>query len=108
MANLFMAVVWAVLAGVLFAWQAYSPDQRGLTLGNSQVSIGWLALVLAGYNLVRWWSTRMLKRSKRMLQASSAADKSGDSGGGRGGQQITDPQFSLKPEPEDKDILPRA
>jgi len=92
MAHLFMAIFWALVAAAFFLWRVYSPDERGMSLPYSNFSVGWLALVLVAYNLVRWWSRRMIERSRRSQQ---------DVGRRRGAQSpaqagaITDPQLQF-------------
>jgi hypothetical protein len=58
MLHLFMAALWLIAGAALLAWQAAHPEARGMTIWGSNVSLGWVALVLALYNLARWWSMR--------------------------------------------------
>jgi hypothetical protein len=68
MPNLFMALFWLVLAGLLLAWHAAHPENAALRIGGSGPSLGWVALVLALYNFVRWWSQRAYARQRRLLE----------------------------------------
>src|SRR5438105_1456386 len=58
MLNLMMAGCWILIGGLLLVWQGLHPENRALTILGTGISIGWLAFVLALYNLVRWWSGR--------------------------------------------------
>jgi len=52
--NLFIALFWLVLGlGLIFI-----PGFDAWRIRGSDLSIGWLAIVLAGYNLLRWWLVR--------------------------------------------------
>jgi hypothetical protein len=69
--NLYMAVFWAFLGGTIL----FMDDQAGrgrwaLPLNTeSPVSVGWLAWVLAFYNLIRWWVSRNMEANRRLLAA---------------------------------------
>jgi hypothetical protein len=68
--NLFFALAW-LLAGVgILVWQ-YTTHAQSLFIwiGDTPVSAGWFALVLAVYNVVRWWSVRAYRK-----QAKAATD----------------------------------
>ncbi len=67
MVNLFMAVLWLILAGAAFVWQYLHPGDRAFTLFGSGNSFGWLGIVLALYNLARWWSSRASARSRKAM-----------------------------------------
>jgi hypothetical protein len=56
--NLFLAVIWLAVAGMLFALPWFNPHARPWNVPNTQLSVGWFALCLCCYNLVRWWTTR--------------------------------------------------
>jgi hypothetical protein len=62
MLNLVMAVFWLVVGGLLLGWQWLHPENRRLTIFGTGISIGWLALLLALYDLVRWRQERRLTR----------------------------------------------
>ena len=53
--NLVFALVWLV-AGAIFLLQAWLDGKE-----NSEL-IGWLALGMFGYNMVRWWYVRSASR----------------------------------------------
>jgi hypothetical protein len=62
--NLILAVVWLVLAAVLLALD-YSSGKPVATIRGTNLSLGWLLLVLGLYNLARWWSIRSVERARR-------------------------------------------
>jgi hypothetical protein len=76
MANirLILAAVWLVLGIALLAgpWLSGDPAARP-PFGESATTAGWVALLLALYNLVRWWSARSYARQRRAEQ--EAADR---------------------------------
>jgi len=58
MVNLILAAVWALAAAMIFALPLLNQDMGPWLIPGTQVSMGWFALVLCAYNLVRWWTTR--------------------------------------------------
>jgi hypothetical protein len=65
MLNLILAVFWLCLAVGIFVYQSLLPadDRRALLLmvqvpGFPPFSAGWLALLLTGWNVFRWWLRR--------------------------------------------------
>lgn len=73
--NLILALVWLVVGVGILAWQYLAPDDpRALRLiihiGDiPPFSAGWVALLLAAYNVVRWWLRRMYLEQVRTLRA---------------------------------------
>jgi uncharacterized membrane protein len=60
--NLIFAVGWLVAAAAIFL----SRDERlGVHFGGVPLSSGWVAIVLALYNLARWWSIRSSRRQRQ-------------------------------------------
>jgi hypothetical protein len=60
--NLFIALFWLVLGlGLIFI-----PGFDAWRIRGTDLSIGWLAIGLAGYNLLRWWLTRRSQHSRFM------------------------------------------
>jgi hypothetical protein len=59
--NLILALFWLML-GVLLLLDPYVGAKADpgwfIRIGKSQVPVGWLCLLLALYNSVRWWMTR--------------------------------------------------
>jgi hypothetical protein len=71
--NLVLAGLWLVVAGGVFTWQALTGDARlTFRLGESPVSLGWLAVFLSGYNLLRWWVQRSARVRRGLLQEMEA------------------------------------
>jgi hypothetical protein len=72
MINLVMAVLWAIAGVLLLGWQLSRPEFGRPTLWSSDLLPGWVALLLALYNLVRWWS--VLSKPGRTFDATSRSD----------------------------------
>jgi hypothetical protein len=66
--NLILAILWLGFGGWLltlrYAWQQQQVQLRFFVIDTSL--IGWLALVLAAYNLVRWYSQWQAERTNRL------------------------------------------
>lgn len=69
MLNLVLAVIWLVVAAAIFV---SGNDHLFIRLGTAQFSSGWLAVGLALWNLVRWWSTRSYRRARQAEQEALA------------------------------------
>jgi hypothetical protein len=63
--SLILAAFWVVMAVVAFSYD--------LRIWGINIPAGWLALVLAGYNLVRWWARR--SAGQRAREAEQAAQR---------------------------------
>src|SRR5205807_2892594 len=61
---LIMAAFWFVAGLLLIVWQWLHPEHAFFTIWGSGVSFGWFAMVLALYNLVRWYSVRSNARQR--------------------------------------------
>jgi len=68
--NLFLAGIWLVLGLGLILYDQAQPG-RGATfkIGDTNVSLGWLALALAGYNVIRWWARRMTRQARQQHES---------------------------------------
>ena len=64
--NLLLAVVWLAVGVLLLVWQWYDPNAPSRSILNTGISWGWLALLLALYNLVRWWAGRSAAAERRL------------------------------------------
>lgn len=62
--SLILAAFWVVMAVLCFTYD--------LRLWGVNISAGWLALVLAGYNLVRWWARRSASQRARELEQAAS------------------------------------
>jgi hypothetical protein len=63
MMNLALAVLWAVAAVFLFFYH-----DRGQA-GRLPLPLSALALLMALFNVARWWSVRVLRNQRRGLEA---------------------------------------
>jgi hypothetical protein len=95
--NLLLAVVWLVVAGVCFAisWS----DPKGRALGITDFSVGWVALILCAYNLLRWWAERSSAANRRSLREVSARRRSRDAENQAGTKPTPDPNFDFTDRP---------
>jgi hypothetical protein len=66
--NLYLAVFWLVGGVGLVVWHAMNPEDQTLRIRGTDWSPGWLGVVLAVYNLVRWYSLRATLRQQAMYQ----------------------------------------
>jgi hypothetical protein len=66
--NLFLAIVWLVLAVVLSTYEAINgPSSLRIRWGGVDLSLAWVMLLLALYNIARWYSLRMVRNEQRAL-----------------------------------------
>jgi hypothetical protein len=65
--NLILAIVWLVGAAVLFAYERQTGNPW-LRIRGTDLSLGWLLLVLGLYNLARWVSIRSGQAARRAMQ----------------------------------------
>ena len=61
---LFLSAFWLLAALVVFG---YAGTQR-YTIFNTDWSIGWLLLLFAAWNGVRWWTTRSAANPKSEIR----------------------------------------
>jgi hypothetical protein len=67
--NLLLAGIWAALGVCLLIYNAVQPDNAmTFRLGEANVSLGWVALALAAYNLLRWWGRRAAYLARRQRE----------------------------------------
>src|SRR5438132_7826673 len=62
-----LAGFWIVLGLVLLAPAWLWPEQSALMLPGTKVPVGWLALFMGAYNIVRWWLQRSHVRRQREM-----------------------------------------
>lgn len=65
--NLFFGILWLAGAIGTFAYGLVT-GEAPLTIKGLNVSAGWLFLLLAAWNLVRWYATRAGKAEKEALR----------------------------------------
>ncbi len=68
MFNLILAVFWLLFAVVAFALPVLDPERRPWVIPGTDLSMGWFLVVLAVYNLVRWWTMRPRTRQHAPLR----------------------------------------
>jgi hypothetical protein len=67
--NLFLALFWLACAALLLLYEQLLGGGRSrIHVGETSISYVWLMLVLALYNLMRWWSSRSARATQRALQ----------------------------------------
>jgi uncharacterized membrane protein len=66
--NLILGLFWVIIALALFIQPLINPQAGRLTLGNTGISFAWIALFFAGYNLIRWWSIRVNRRDREVME----------------------------------------
>jgi hypothetical protein len=54
--HLLLAVFWLFLGAMLLLVPRFYPEAPDLTIRGIDISAGWVAVVLALYNVVRWWA----------------------------------------------------
>jgi hypothetical protein len=80
--NLFLAIFWIVVAGAFFTVALPLAGGADWSVLWTRPSPGWLAIVLAVYNLVRWWAGRA---SAKRRQGRAEAGEQRSQGGVRPG-----------------------
>ncbi len=66
--NLILAGFWFVIGAALLASQSLYGDQPQFLIPGTKLSIGWLAMCLVVYNVVRWWMRRSYLRRQRDME----------------------------------------
>jgi hypothetical protein len=64
--NLFMAIFWMVLGAGLVVYHRMFPGESFLRLRWTDLSPGWLIMVLAVWNIIRWWSALAAEKDRKM------------------------------------------
>jgi hypothetical protein len=62
---LWLALFWGVLGVAWLAWRWVDPQAPDPLVRWTNISGGWLALMLAAYNLLRWWGRRAQREQDR-------------------------------------------
>jgi hypothetical protein len=62
MIYLILAVFWLLTGVLLLAWDWWYPGLSPYRLPGTELSLGWLALLLSLYNIVRFWARRSAAR----------------------------------------------
>lgn len=69
--NLILAFFWMALAIALVIYERTSGDTR-FTIRGTNISFTWLLVLLAVYNLFRWWGIRSYQAEQRALRNAEA------------------------------------
>lgn len=69
--NLIMAVCWLVVGGTFLIWHWLDPQAPLGYIRGTNISIGWIGIGLAIYNVVRWYSQRSAVSAREAQLAES-------------------------------------
>jgi hypothetical protein len=66
MVYLLMAACWLALGSILLAWWHWS-DRMAVSpsIGATGIPLGWFAIAMALYNLLRWWLGHSSRKAAR-------------------------------------------
>jgi hypothetical protein len=94
----FYVIFWSCVAAFLFLWPALDPNAPRLT-GWIGISPAWIALLLALFNVVRWWSWRSYRRHHEQAREAGARLRQRVQPAPPG-ERPRDPTFDFGVEPE--------
>lgn len=80
MINLVLALLWLGFAVFLFALPWVNPEVRPFNIPNTEISMGWFALVFFAYNLIRWRTSRPRRPNPTFLPSARARRHEADEG----------------------------
>jgi hypothetical protein len=101
MHNLILGAIWLLGAAGVWIWQAQGGGERlYIDLLGQTMSVAWLMLFLAGFNLVRWYAVRAVRAERRAQRVAEEerrrrTERREPSEGGR----EPDPTFAFTDEP---------
>lgn len=101
--NLVLMVVWLAVGVALLLWQWVNPQNPYANFWGSGLSVGWVAILLAVYNLVRWCADRAY-RARQEAAREAQYPRQRDEHAPRPPQK-PDPNFNFSdrpPKPEDE------
>jgi hypothetical protein len=96
--NLFLALLWFLGGIALLAYDRINGDVR-LRISGTDLSFGWLLLVLAAYNLVRWWSLRSYRMEQQARAQQAAQARFSRAAPRERRDEPPDPNFNFTDEP---------
>jgi hypothetical protein len=67
---LIFVVFWLCLGALLMLGQMKNPDGRLYYIPGTTISLAWMALILAFYNLARWYSLWSAEKRRILAQLS--------------------------------------
>ncbi len=74
MVHWLMAGCWLILACVLLAWQWFNSAVPSANIWGTHIPLGWLAVAMALYNLLRGWLDRSGKATMHKRSAKEAGE----------------------------------
>jgi hypothetical protein len=92
--NLILGLIW-LLGALVFLCIWLSPTGRMPTIWNTGISWGWMFLVMALYNLSKWWLLWSAQRRQQALQQKARRRWQEQ----RDWKQPTDPTFDFSEGP---------
>ena len=64
--KLFLAAIWLVFGvGLLIYDHLFPGGAATVTVGGIDVGLGWVALALAAFNLLRWWRLQVFWQARQ-------------------------------------------
>jgi hypothetical protein len=98
--NLALAILWFLGGVALIAWHSYTGEQNWrLRVGDYPLSPGWLMLLLAVYNVVRWWGIRSARAEQRAFQLALASRRDPRFRDPPASERAIDPTFDFTDRP---------
>jgi hypothetical protein len=94
MVRLIMAGFWIILGCTLLVWKQQHPESGALTITGTGISVGWLALALAVYDLARW----RLDRSRQSPAITRSMLRQPEERELRPAPEILNPEFNFSDE----------
>jgi hypothetical protein len=102
--HLILAVFW-IVTGVMVL--VLDPPQMQLRLGGTAISTGWIAFLLALYNLMRWWSYRSALAARQAAEE-AAKERERAHRKAKDGEAERNPDFIFDDSPRNEGNVPPA
>lgn len=68
--NLILAAIWFFAGFVLMKLQMADPENTSYYIFGTGISLGWVAMLFALYNLARWYGNWSAERRRLLLESS--------------------------------------
>ncbi len=107
--NLILALLWLLGGIAVLAYDYFTGGVPFLRIRGTDLSFGWLLLVLGAYNLARWWSLRC-SRAAQQAQWMAQAQRHRAAHHRERPEDPPDPNFNFTdqpPPPADRGITDR-